>query len=153
MKKFLVSRSSKSFLHKPQKSDMENVMRLNFKNLLTFLKDNVFIEFIEGGRILVNYQTRRMVQFGAWIVLVFALMIYFLFHAVKGDRGILAWSRLESKLVEKEQELSSIETQWNVLDQKVRKLGQTICSDLLEEQSIRILGFSHPGDVVLVDEK
>lgn len=127
-------------------------MALNFKNLLTFLKHNIFIDLFEETRMLINYETRKIVQFSLWGALVFFLMIYFLFHAVKGDRGILAWSKLEDKLIQQEQELAAIEGQWSVLDKKVQKLGQTVCSDLLEEQSIRILGFSHPGDIVLIDE-
>ncbi len=127
-------------------------MTLNFKNLLTMFKQNIFIDLFEEARMLINYETRKKVQFSMWGALVFSLMVYFLFHAVKGDRGILAWSRLEDKLTQKEQELAIIEDQWSILDKKVQKLGQTICGDLLEEQSIRVLGFSHPGDIVLIDE-
>ncbi len=110
------------------------------------------MEFIEGSRMFIQYETRRVVQLGIWTTLVFALMTYFLFHAIKGDRGILAWSRLEDRLVEKEYELAAMEYQWEILDKKVKKLGNVICSDLLEEQSIRILGFSHPGDVVVLED-
>lgn len=127
-------------------------MRFNFKNLLILIKENFLSEFIEGNRMFVDYETRRIVQFGMWMTVVLALMTYFLFHAVKGDRGILAWSRLEDKLVEKQKELSVLENEWQTLDQKVKKLGNTICSDLLEEQSIRILGFSHSEDVILIDD-
>ena len=135
-----------------EKYQWTNTVAFNFKNLLTFIKDHFLIEFIEGNRMFVDYETRRIVQFGMWMTIVLALMTYFLFHAVKGDRGILAWSRLEDKLVEKQRELSVLENEWQHLDQKVKKLGTTICSDLLEEQSIRILGFSHSGDVVVIED-
>ena len=127
-------------------------MSRGFKNLLSFSKNTTFIDFIEESRMVLDYETRRIIQLGISTALVFILMTYFLFHAIKGERGILAWSRLEDKLIEKEYELASIESQWKVLDQKVKKLGNVICSDLLEEQSIRILGFSHPEDVVVLED-
>ena len=108
--------------------------------------------FLNKFNFRFDYELRQILGFSSWIIFFFALMTYFLFHAIKGDRGILAWSELEYKLLTKEKELAKVEEEWNTLDQNVKKLKDVICSDLLEEQSIRILGFSYPGDIVLIDE-
>lgn len=51
--------------------------------------------------------------------------MYFIFHAIKGDRGILAWSKLESELSIKEDELRKVEANFQAFDRKVKTLVTT----------------------------
>ena len=102
--------------------------------------------------IFLSYDFRRLAQFVFSLVAAMSVMMYFIFHAIKGDRGILAWSKLESELSIKEDELKKVEANFQAFDRKVKNFGNNICLDLLEEQSIRVLGFSDPGNIVLIDK-
>ena len=75
---------------------------------------------------------------------------YFIYHAVQGDRGILAWFRVNQQLEQSHQDLAATTEQREALEQRVALLSNSSLDlDMLEERARVMLNFSHPDDVVV----
>ncbi len=73
---------------------------------------------------------------------------YFIYHAVQGDRGILAWLRVNQQLEQAHQELIATTAEREALEQRVALLSNSSLDlDMLEERARVMLNFSHPDDV------
>jgi len=78
---------------------------------------------------------------------------YFIYHAVQGDRGILAWMRVNQQLEQAHQELATTGAEREALEQRVSLLSNSSLDlDMLEERARIMLNFSHPDDVVVFGE-
>ena len=78
---------------------------------------------------------------------------YFIYHAVQGDRGILAWLRVNQQLDQAHQELAMTTAERETLEQRVSLLSNSSLDlDMLEERARVMLNFSHPDDVVVFGE-
>ncbi len=82
-----------------------------------------------------------------------ALMVgYFLFHAVQGDRGILAWAELKQEVAEAEQTLDRLTKARNKLDSRVKLLRSgSLDRDLLDERARIVSGLANPHEIVIFD--
>ena len=75
---------------------------------------------------------------------------YFIYHAVQGDRGILAWLRVNQQLEAAQVELAKSATDRAALEQRVALLNNSSLDlDMLEERARVMLNFSDPDDVVI----
>jgi cell division protein FtsB len=75
---------------------------------------------------------------------------YFIYHAVQGDRGILAWLRVTQQFEAAQQELTKSATDRAALEQRVALLSNSSLDlDMLEERARIMLNFSDPDDVVI----
>lgn len=75
---------------------------------------------------------------------------YFIYHAVQGDRGILAWLRVNQQLEAAHAELAKSATGRAALEQRVALLNNaSLDLDMLEERARIMLNFSDPDDVVI----
>ena len=75
---------------------------------------------------------------------------YFIYHAVQGDRGILAWLRVNQQLEAAQVELTKSGTDRAALEQRVALLNNSSLDlDMLEERARIMLNFSDPDDVVI----
>ena len=75
---------------------------------------------------------------------------YFIYHAVQGDRGILAWLRVNQQLEAAQVELAQSATDRAALEQRVALLNNSSLDlDMLEERARIMLNFSDPDDVVI----
>jgi len=75
---------------------------------------------------------------------------YFIYHAVQGDRGILAWLRVNQQLEAAQIELAQSGTDRAALEQRVALLNNSSLDlDMLEERARIMLNFSDPDDVVI----
>ena len=82
--------------------------------------------------------------------LAIALMGYFIYHAIQGDRGLLAWIQLTQQLDIAKAELAAIKEARQQLEDKVGGLRpESLNRDLLEEQVRQFLGYSHPDELRL----
>lgn len=78
------------------------------------------------------------------------LVVYFAYHLVQGDRGLIALNRLEGEVVEAEAALETLRSRRAALEAKVDQLSPpAIDRDLLVERARIVLNFTHPDDVVL----
>ena len=79
-----------------------------------------------------------------------ALIFYFGFNALSGDRGILTTRQRETTLAEDEAQLKSLRAQRLELQQRARLLSDgDLSRDLLEERAHVVLGFADPKDYVI----
>ena len=67
-------------------------------------------------------------------VVIVAMMVYFTYHIFQGQRGVLAWIRLDKKQLEREAYLLR---------------PDSLDVDLLEEKARQALNFAHPNEVVV----
>jgi len=75
---------------------------------------------------------------------------YFIYHAVQGDRGILAWLRVNQQLEASQQELAKSAADRAALEQRVALLSNSSLDlDMLEERARVMLNFSDPNDLVI----
>jgi cell division protein FtsB len=76
---------------------------------------------------------------------------YFAYHVVQGDRGVIAWIRLEDELKESRTTLAQLKSERESLERRVELLNTgSLDLDLLEERARLMLNFVHPDDRLLV---
>ena len=92
---------------------------------------------------------RRLVQV-AWPMLGACLAGYFVYHAVQGDRGIVAWMQLNQQIRVADDELSKTDAARQEMEQRVALLSNTSLDlDMLEERARVMLNFAHPEDLMI----
>ena len=79
------------------------------------------------------------------------VLAYFLFHAVQGDRGVLAWVQFNQQIRHAEETLAPIQAERAALAAKIALMrSDNLDPDLLDEQARRVLGFAAPTDLVIL---
>ena len=99
----------------------------------------------------VLYEIRRRARLIAPQVLLVCLAAYFGYHAVQGDRGVLAWLRLEQELAQ----ARALDRQLAAVQERLtRRVGlmrpDHLDPDMLEEQARLILNFGRPDDYLVL---
>ncbi len=85
-----------------------------------------------------------------WPMLGACLAGYFVYHAVQGDRGILAWMQVNQQIKTAEAELTKTDDDREAMEQRVALLSNSSLDlDMLEERARIMLNFSHPDDLVI----
>ena len=75
---------------------------------------------------------------------------YFVYHAVQGDRGILAWMQVNQQIKAAQAELTKTDDDREAMEQRVALLSNSSLDlDMLEERARIMLNFSHPDDLVI----
>jgi cell division protein FtsB len=78
------------------------------------------------------------------------LIVYFGFHALTGDRGLLMSGQRDEALAEKTAELSKLHLERIDLETRARLLrDNSLSADLLEERARSLLGYGDPRDYVI----
>ena len=78
------------------------------------------------------------------------LIVYFSFHALTGERGMLTGATREKVLAERTARLEQLRAERQELESRVRLLRTTNLSrDLLEERARMLLGYADPRDYVI----
>ncbi len=76
---------------------------------------------------------------------------YFGFHAIQGDRGLLAWWRLRAEVAEARTRDTDVAERHRVLEHRVYLLGSHhLDPDLLEERARAMLGYGRANDIVIL---
>lgn len=84
-------------------------------------------------------------------VLGICAVAYFAYHAVQGDRGLIAWLSLKQRVEVARGELDAITEQRKVLEHRVSLLHpESLDPDLLEERARLMLNYGHPEDIVII---
>ena len=101
---------------------------------------------------VLYYEIRRRVR-AAVVPAVCALVLgYFGYHAVEGDRGLVAWSNLVREVRVADHTLSTVRDERRQLEHRVSLLDQRhLDLDILEERARYVLGLAHPDDVIVFD--
>jgi cell division protein FtsB len=76
---------------------------------------------------------------------------YFGYHALHGERGFLAWRELKGNLAAARGVEAQLAEQRLLLDRRTALLrADNLDPDLLEERARVLLGYGHPGDLVVL---
>lgn len=79
------------------------------------------------------------------------LLGYFVYHAVQGERGLLAWRQVDQQIAGAEATLAEVQAVHNRLAHKVSLLEPTsIDPDMLEERARIMLNLVHADDLVIL---
>ncbi len=79
-----------------------------------------------------------------------ALIFYFGFQALTGDRGLLSINARNETLESKRAELAQLTAQREELEMRARLLrDEHLSADLLDERARSLLGFADPRDYVI----
>jgi cell division protein FtsB len=90
----------------------------------------------------------------SWLAVVgFGLAIYFGYHAVNGNRGLLASQQLTEELRLAEKRLAALERERGALERKVKRLRpDSLDPDLIDELARDTLSMAEPEDVIILIE-
>ena len=84
------------------------------------------------------------------IAVLAALIFYFGFQALTGDRGLLAWTNRDEILAARTSELKQLRAERAELEVRARLLrDDSLSKDLLAERARSLLGLSDPRDYVI----
>ena len=77
---------------------------------------------------------------------------YFVYHAIEGDRGVMAWLRISQQLAESRASLATLQAERQKVQHRVALLSTSIDPDLLDERARLMLNVAEPGDrLVIID--
>lgn len=77
-------------------------------------------------------------------------LAYFAYHTVEGDRGVLAWVRLDSEILAAEMQLANVSTERQSLEHRVLLLRPDhLDPDMLEERARTMLNMGRADEVVI----
>lgn len=93
---------------------------------------------------------RFFYKFGP-VLLGVSILMYFAYHGLSGDRGILSYWSIKNKLENKQFEFHTIHRQRLGLEEKVQRLNpNSIDLDFVEERVMKVLNFFHKDHVVVI---
>jgi cell division protein FtsB len=79
-----------------------------------------------------------------------AAIVYFGYHGVQGDRGLIAWWNLRYELEKVEANLAEVSAEKRAMEHRVSLLRpESLDRDMLEERARVMLGFVHPDDRIV----
>ena len=79
------------------------------------------------------------------------LFSYFVYHSIQGHHGLLAWRQLELRIAEAEKAFYVLDEKKMKLETRVKMLRpDNLDPDMLEEQSRKLLYFSHKDDIIVI---
>lgn len=80
------------------------------------------------------------------------IMGYFTYHIFQGDRGIIAYLRLQQTVAANEKERATQQALREQLERRVYLLRpDSLDVDLLEERARAVLNYAHPDEIVVHD--
>ncbi len=101
----------------------------------------------------LGFEIRRRAKLAVAPVLCAGVIGYFGYHAVEGQRGLLAWGKLTKQVAEAEAELDVLRRERLVLERRVSLLSPDgLDLDLLEERARHVLGYARPDEVIIYDK-
>lgn len=97
-------------------------------------------------------EIRRRARHVAGPALVAALIGYFGYHAVQGERGLIAWLRIVQQIERTHATLDETRAEREALERRVTLLRpESLDPDLLEERARIMLNLARPDEVIILD--
>jgi cell division protein FtsB len=82
------------------------------------------------------------------------VLLYFIFHLIYGNRGVLAYFNMQTKISSVTQELEDVRTERIEVEKKVNALkSESLDRDALDEEARRSLGLADRKEKVFVPEE
>lgn len=80
------------------------------------------------------------------------VIVYFGYHAVQGDRGLLAWLSKSKEAEELRAEVEALKAERAALENRVARMRpESLDLDLLDERARAVLNLSAPDEVVIIN--
>jgi cell division protein FtsB len=89
--------------------------------------------------------SKKKLAFHAMLLI---LLLYFVFHAIGGNRGIIAYFKLNQQMVKSTEELDILRADRVELEHRVNLLKSPLDRDMLDEQARKILGVARANEKV-----
>lgn len=84
-------------------------------------------------------------------VICFAAIGYFAYHAMEGEHGINAYTRLTLQIQDTKVALAEVTAERKTIERRVDLLrASRLDADMLEEQGKKVLGLIKPGERVIL---
>ena len=78
------------------------------------------------------------------------IFAYFLFHAVQGDRGLLAWIQVRQRIAEAEAQHTVTSAERAAWDHRIALMRSShLDADMLDERVRLVTGLGHPDERVI----
>jgi cell division protein FtsB len=78
-------------------------------------------------------------------------VLYFAYHGVNGERGLLAWRALEQQVASARAQLDRTRGEREALERRVKLLyAENLDPDMLDESARRLLNYGRPGEIVIL---
>lgn len=79
-----------------------------------------------------------------------ALCLYFAFYLLFGSYGLLAWNRVQDKLVDTRATYHHLHEQSKALEADVKLMRpDSLDPDMAEEQARKMLGYTRPEEIII----
>jgi len=78
------------------------------------------------------------------------LFSYFVYHAIEGDRGVMAWLRMSQQLAESKAALTTLQAERQQIQHRVALLSASIDPDLLDERARLMLNVAAPDERLVI---
>ncbi|MGE0733294.1 MAG: septum formation initiator family protein [Alphaproteobacteria bacterium] len=102
--------------------------------------------------ILAEFRARA--RFAVAPILCTALMAYYGFHAIEGERGLKVWWSLKQQAETQKLERDQTRERREQLERRVALLGDDkIDTDMLEEQARQMLNLSRPDEIIILYDR
>jgi len=76
---------------------------------------------------------------------------YFCYHMIAGKHGTMAWREINTELSLAKAKLASLKADQHKLEHHVQLLRpSSLCADLLDEQSRKVLGYTQSNEIVIL---
>jgi cell division protein FtsB len=97
------------------------------------------------------YEIRRRARQAAPQAIFACTLAYFAYHAVHGERGVLAWAKLKDELAQASTTQSGLAAERAAWEHKVGLLRDNpLDADLLDERARLLLNYGHPDDIIVL---
>ncbi|MEK9753656.1 MAG: septum formation initiator family protein [Rhodospirillaceae bacterium] len=107
---------------------------------------------IQGSFMSLMHDTGKCFRTVAVPFMGLAMGLYFLFHIFHGDRGLLAWLKLQKQVARAVTTAAETNDQKAYLENRVRLLNPgSLDPDMLEERARLMLNFGLNNEVVILD--
>ncbi len=79
-----------------------------------------------------------------------AIVGYFAYHAIQGERGFIALTHLQNEIQQAENVLAEVRGERERMEQRARLMRPDhLDPDMLEERARAMLNYAHPDDLVM----
>jgi cell division protein FtsB len=93
----------------------------------------------------------RIARHVAWQVLGMGILTYFVYHAIYGDRGFIAQSRLQSEIQQAELVLEQVRGERMKMEHRASLLRpDSLDPDMLDERARLLLSYTRPDELVIL---
>jgi cell division protein FtsB len=100
---------------------------------------------------LITKEIRRRARHVVGPFLGLTLVVYFAYHTVQGDRGLMAWWQLNQEVKQAEETLAQLDETRTTLDRRASLLRPDhLDPDMLEERARLMLNMGRDDEVVVL---